>query len=58
MSDIAIRVEDVRKRYRIVAGPQTRQGTKTLRDALTWRFARLAGAVRARVLPGAAPSDE
>jgi len=58
VSDIAIRVEDVRKRYRIVAGPQTRQGTKTLRDALTWRFARLAGAVRARVLPGAAPSDE
>ena len=45
MTDYAIRVEDLRKRYRIVAGPKTRSGTKTLRDALTWRSKLLAAKV-------------
>ena len=42
MTDVAIRIENLRKRYRIVAGPKTMQGTKTLRDALTWRSRLLA----------------
>jgi len=49
MTDYAIRVENLRKRYRIVAGPKTRSGTKTLRDALAWRSRLLARNVKQAV---------
>ena len=39
----------MRKRYRIVAGPKTRSGTKTLRDALVWRSRLLAHRVKQAV---------
>jgi len=55
MTDIAIRVEDLRKRYRIVAGPKTMAGAKTLRDALTWRSKLLAAKVGQAISGGKGP---
>jgi len=55
MTDIAIRVEELRKRYRIVAGPKTMGGTKTLRDALTWRSKLLAAKVGQAISGGKGP---
>ncbi|MHB0936700.1 MAG: ABC transporter ATP-binding protein [Armatimonadota bacterium] len=55
MTDYAIRVEELRKRYRIVAGPKTRSGTKTLRDALVWRSRLLAHNVKQAVTGAQAP---
>ena len=61
MADIAIRVEQVRKRYRIASGPQAMWGTKTLRDALAWRsqlLARKLGRAWRGGEEDAAPADE